>query len=454
MNRSGFPNGAANPQNGLTEGAEKAPERRNRPRKKRWLTAVVAVLAVAALGGFFLRPSDEPDAYMVARARYPEADARASVEEPPDTSALQPFFAQSTQTFLMGEEGKNRVYSPLNAYMALSLLAQVTQGESRQQILSLLGSDSMDALRRQAGAVWNVTWRDDETRTCLLANSLWLDRNITPNRNTMELLARELYTSSYQGEMGSAQFDKALQGWLDEQTGGLLKNQARELRLDSETILALASTVSFRARWHHEFSKGATKSQIFHTPAGDVETDFLCQREDQTYYWGDRFSAVGQPFDGGGAMWFLLPGEGVTPEDLLLDREAADFLFAPDKDGWEKQKNLSVRKAVPKFDVVSRFDLEEGFKELGITRVFDPAQSDFTPITADLPLAITQADHAARVVIDEDGCTAAAYTVMIASGAPPPSDGQADFVLDRPFLFCVTMGSGLPLFVGVVNNPR
>ena len=28
-----------------------------------------------------------------------------------------------------------------------------------------------------------------------------------------------------------------------------------------------------------------------------------------------------------------------------------------------------------------------------------------------------------------------------------------DFVLDRPFLFVVTNGAGLPLFVGVVNHP-
>jgi len=28
-----------------------------------------------------------------------------------------------------------------------------------------------------------------------------------------------------------------------------------------------------------------------------------------------------------------------------------------------------------------------------------------------------------------------------------------DFVLDRPFLFCITGDSGLPLFVGIVNCP-
>jgi len=34
----------------------------------------------------------------------------------------------------------------------------------------------------------------------------------------------------------------------------------------------------------------------------------------------------------------------------------------------------------------------------------------------------------------------------------PPKD-EVDFVLDRPFLFVLTGTDGMPLFVGVVNDP-
>ena len=62
-------------------------------------------------------------------------------------------------------------------------------------------------------------------------------------------------------------------------------------------------------------------------------------------------------------------------------------------------------------------------------------------------------DHAARVAIDEEGVTAAAYTVMPAPGAAMPPDEEVDFVLDKPFLFAITSETGLPLFMGVVQNP-
>ena len=153
-------------------------------------------------------------------------------------------------------------------------------------------------------------------------------------------------------------------------------------------------------------------------------------------------------------MWFLLPDEGVSPEELLSDGEAMDFLFTADKYEWENQKYLIVNKSIPKFDVASQFDLIDGLKELGITDIFDPARSNFTPMTAGMDgIFLSKADHAARVVIDEEGCTAAAFTVMTDVGFGGPPDDEVDFVLDRPFIFCITGDSGLPLFVGIVNSP-
>lgn len=419
--------------------------------KRRWLGAVAAVLAVAIAAGAFLRPGGGLTAYAIAQAQYPETAQR---QELGDTSALEGFFARSAQTFLTQEPGENRVYSPLNVYMALSMLAQLTDGDSRGQILELLGSEDMDGLRRQAGSVWHASYRNDKTAVTILASSLWLNQNVKFNQDTMDILARDFYASSYAGRMGSTELNQALQGWLNEQTRGLLKEQAGNIELDPSTILALATTLYFKAPWADDFAKDKTTPQTFHAPAGNMETDFMYQRRSGTYYWGDKFAAVSQPFMEGGVMWFLLPDEGVSPEELLADGEAAEFLFAVNKYEWKNQKYLIVNKAIPKFDVSSQFDLGEGLKALGVTDVYDPAVSDFTPMTADVdgPITLSMANHAARVVIDEEGCTAAAFTVAALGGAAAP-DGEVDFVLDRPFLFCVTGDSGLPLFVGVVNSP-
>lgn len=472
MNADNIFDGVTDIRDDLVDGANKPQKNKKHYIKKKWMGVVAAVLALAILGGIFLRP-DGKNACVIAKAEYPKMPPYPSGEyneaahdawweavrnqrrDLGDISPLQSFFAKSSRIFLSGGEGENRVYSPLNVYMALAMLAQLTDGESRGQILDLLGSDSMDALRRQAGDVWNANYQDDGALTSILASSLWLREGVDFRQDTMDILAKDFYASSYQGEMGSEQFNKALQDWLCEQTGGLLKEQAGNIELDRDTILALAATVYFKAKWYNEFSPEKTTPQTFHTPSGDVETDFMHQRDTGTYFFGDGFCAVGQSFAEGGTMWFLLPDEGLSPEELLLDGEATDFLFTVNQYGWEKQKYLIVNKSIPKFDVSSQFDLGEGLQALGVTDVFDPAVSDFTPMTTDVevPVVLSTADHAARVVIDEEGCTAAAFTVMATAGGAEPPDEEVDFVLDRPFLFCITGNSGLPMFIGVVNCP-
>ncbi len=469
--------------NGITDIRDELASRSNaaskkrlfRSPQKRWPKAAAVVLVAAILAGIFLRPGSRLTAYAIAQARYPEMtpypsgpaqlaeplydawwkDVKAQRRDLGDITPLKDFSLRSARTFLTGAEGENRVYSPLNVYMALSMLAQLTDGESREQILTLLGSDSMDALRKQASDVWNSSYRDDGIVTSILANSLWLDKDIHFDQDTMDLLARDFYASSYRGKMGSASFNNALQSWLNEQTGGLLEEQSGNISLDSDTILALASTVYFRARWDNEFSKENTTPQTFHTPSGDVETDFMHQRDGQSYYWGNHFTAVNQSFEESGTMWFLLPDEGISPEELLSDRQAMDFLFTANRYEWENQKFLFVKKSIPKFNVASQFDLGEGLQALGVTDVFDPALSDFTPMTTDVsvPVTLSRSSHAARVVIDEEGCTATAFTVMQGDGAAALPDEEVGFVLNRPFLFCIFRGD-LPLFVGIVNYPH
>ena len=362
-----------------------------------------------------------------------QADRRKQTDQPEGyTDVLDGYLRAVIPQLLTGNSGENKVCSPINLYIALAMLAEVTDGESREQILALLGSGDVDALRAEAAAVWNANYCDDGAVTSILANSLWLSDKISFKQETMDALARYYYASSFRGEMGSAAFDKALQDWIDQQTGGLLKEQASGLTMDQETILALASTIYFRAKWNGEFSEANTVPD--------------------TYYWSDRFSAVSKPLENSGAMWFLLPDEGVAPEELLADEPTMDFLLSGGESA--ESKYLIVNLALPKFDTASDLDLADSLKALGITDVFDPAVSDFSPMTDDTAAYLSQAKHAARVTVDEEGVTAAAYTVMMACGEAAPPEEEVDFVLNRPFVFAITGTDGLPLFVGIVHQPQ
>ncbi len=396
----------------------------------------------------------DSEAYMAAWEAWQKSLQAQQEQAEGDVEGLESFFARSTRQFLGGSAEENRVYSPLNLYMALAMLAETTEGQSRQQVLDLLGTDSLESLREQAAALWNGSYCDDGVTTSVLANSLWLNQSIPYNQTTMEALAEHYYASSFQGEMGSEAYNQALRDWINQQTGGLLEEQAGGLSMSPDTLLALASSVYFKAGWSQAISQ--TEADVFYGPDAELTCDFMRQSDQQSLYWGDQFTAVSKAFvEGGGRMWFLLPDSGVSPEELLEDSQAMAFLLSGGD--WENQEYRTVNLSVPKFDIASQTDLIPGLQALGVQDVFDSARSDFSPVS-DAPemerAAVTQAQQAARVTIDEEGCEAAAYTAMMVEEVSALEPGEeVNFILNRPFLFAITGEDGLPLFVGIVNHP-
>ena len=365
---------------------------------------------------------------------------------------LDSFFTESIRQVLADPQGQNKICSPVNVYMALGMLAEVTDAESREQVLTLLGTDNVENLRTQANMIWNANYMNDGINTSVLASSLWLNEDVNFVQPTLDTLAQNYYASTYQGVMGSDELNHALQSWLDEQTGGLLGEEASNVSLEPNTVMALATTINFHAKWSSEFHEEATQRSVFHGADGDIDCDFM--HEDQTsYYWGEKFSAVSKHLENDSDMWFILPDEDVSADELLQDEQVMKFILS-DKYEWENNEYVTVHLSVPKFDVSSDMDLISDLKALGVTDVFDPAISDFTPMTLDVgEICLSQAKHAVRVKIDEEGCTAASYTVMAAVAAGLPPEEEMDFVLDRPFIFVITGMGEMPLFIGVVNQP-
>ena len=365
--------------------------------------------------------------------------------------SLTEFFQRSIREFLQGDG--NTAYSPLNVYMTMAMLAETTGGNSRQQILDLFGLNSLAVLRKQASYVWNAHYCADGQTDLLLGNALWLDDAYTFKQDAADLLANHYYASSYHGDLGTEEMNKLLQTWLNDNTGGLLKDQAENVQLSPYAAFALTSTVYFTAAWEDEFFPTNTKEAVFHSPDGDISAPFM-NKTMYSYmcYWSDNFTALALELSGNNHMWLILPDEGYTVADIL---ESEDYMQMTLKPGaWKNKKQYKVNLSLPKFDVSDQKDLIEGMKAMGVTDIFDEKLSDFSPITDTPNLIVRMINHAARVAIDEKGCVGAAFTV--AESGPtsvPMNPNEIDFVLDRPFLFMVSSRDNLPLFAGVVNHP-
>ena len=122
---------------------------------------------------------------------------------------------------------------------------------------------------------------------------------------------------------------------------------------------------------------------------------------------------------------------------------------------WEKYKSLPVAvKASGWYMLCNIIQNGLGFITLPIfTRILTTEEAaQLADIDCILVLGC-QVKHATRISIDEKGVTAAAFTLIIRCGAAPPPEDEVDFVLDRPFMFCIESEDDLPLFTGIVNEP-
>lgn len=225
---------------------------RRKHRRPLWMGLIaVAVVAAVVVGNLFWKEEKPvmPTAQAVSLAVYPETAvcpyllgsgpengermkpwlndrvARATCSKQYQ-GALDGFLATTIPQLLAGHEGQNRMYSPLSLYMSLAMLAEITDGESREQVLGLLGAPDLETLRLQAQAVWKANYVNDGASTRILATSLWLSEDVDFVQKTMDRLAETYHTSSYQVEMGTQGTNQALREWIIEQTGGLLQEQA------------------------------------------------------------------------------------------------------------------------------------------------------------------------------------------------------------------------------------
>lgn len=381
-------------------------------------------------------------------------DDQNSLHDQPEgyADSLDRFFRESIPVLLSQEE--NAACSPVNIYMALAMLAESASGNSRDEILTLLGAKSIEDLRDQVQDVWTAHYNDDGVNKTLLGNSLWLGGNGNYDMSVVQTLADCYYASVFQGTFGTEAMNNRLRTWLNEQTNGLLSDYVKNESFDPNTVLALASTIYYRANWADEFNEKNNITDKFTTADNKTRrVTYLCRTEAQTYYRGDNFGAISLSLNDGSNMWLVLPDEGSSVCDVLNAGEATKIVLSGGSDAQKSRYNVKLR--LPKFDVGSSADLVEKLRELGITDIFEPSVADFSSIMPTSDAFVEKVTHAARVKIDEEGVEAAAYTLITNNTTCeiPQTLQDLEFYLDRPFLFYITGSDGLPLFVGTVYEP-
>ena len=361
--------------------------------------------------------------------------------------AVSDFAAKSTPLALAGQGGKNAAFSPVSLWAALAMLAPCAQGNSQSQLLSALGVAGQRELTDQVSRLWKGLYTNDGVSSLILSNSVWLNDAQEGEyvQATLDTLGRDYFAGVYTTPMGTAGADQAITDWISKETGGLIGGDGPVVETTPDTLLLLASSLYYKAAWVVPFDASQTQAGDFTTASGETASvDFMHTSQDCSFLRRENYQAAALETQLG-EMFFVLPEEGTSPEELLSD---TSFLSSLSSGAADVQYG-TVEWSVPKFDLSADLDLMSTLKALGITDLLNPDQADLSGLTS-MDTFLTQAEQMTRVSVDEEGVEAAAVTI-IADGKGGAPDETCVMNLNRPFLF-VLRSQGVPLFVGVVNE--
>ena len=111
------------------------------------------------------------DAYSTALEKYQREMQLLGKGDRPDDGAVRRFADRTVGKIFTG--GENTVYSPISLYVALGMLTELTDGETKQQVMDLLGAADAGALRQQIKKLWVSVYQDGDA-VCRLANAAFL----------------------------------------------------------------------------------------------------------------------------------------------------------------------------------------------------------------------------------------------------------------------------------------
>ncbi|MBR6487953.1 MAG: hypothetical protein IKT20_03510, partial [Clostridiales bacterium] len=115
--------------------------------------------------------------FEMAAPVYPESRSLQKTLE--KDYAYAQYYTDITRTVLSDKVGENKVFSPLCMYMSLSMIAETSDGNTRQQILNIMHQPDIESSRESAKSIWLSNYMDNGEDKLLLANSLWTNSGWT-----------------------------------------------------------------------------------------------------------------------------------------------------------------------------------------------------------------------------------------------------------------------------------
>jgi serpin B len=285
-----------------------------------------------------------------------------------------------------------------------------------------------------------------------VVNACWGERTMTFEEPYLDTLATELGAGIHLADFKTQPETErlAINAWVSEETLNRINDLIPPGAIDSLTRAVLVNAIHLKLPWYDPFLASGTVPAIFtKTDGSTVSVPFMNQGGKRSYAEDDATQVVALPLSGGSIDFVVFlpkPTSSLAQLEDSLTPARAQALVA-------SMSSESVVLSLPKFlFTTASVSLRNVLIALGMTDAFGP-NADFSGITKETRLYISDVVHKAMVAVDEHGVEAAAATAVMMAGSSAPTDVK-EMDVNRPFFFGIyDRPTSTWLFLGHVTDP-
>lgn len=335
---------------------------------------------------------------------------------------------------------ENVAISPVSVLVALCLAAELSEGETRQQILTgVFDNQDMDTVKSTVLSLLRKFSNDSVFQT---ANAVYLREKPSSEWNSAISATLKAYGSSRM--FTQSDVPDGLNQWIQKQTEGMIRNCADNRMKDMP--FSLMNAMCFNARWKKIYKDQEVYPETFRN-ADNYYHRVPMMHGEESYGFSTRdYIGFAKPYLGWKYVFMT-----VLPRKKTLDLNEA---VTAGVDFYKLNKSMilaDVQAIFPEFIYDCEEKLEDILSENGLKKLFS-AEAEF-PFLGHGNNIEPDMVHKVHIEVDRTGTKAAALTSYKMGGGLPRKLKQLFIKLDRPFYYAVLHEeTGLPILIGIVNR--
>nr|AAA73954.1 serine protease inhibitor [Cyprinus carpio] len=344
-------------------------------------------------------------------------------------------------------QGKNIFFSPVGISMALSMLAVGAKGSTLSQIYSSLGYSGLKAQQVNEGYEHLIHMLGHSQDTMQLEAGAGVA--IREGFKVVDQFLKDVQ-HYYNSEAFSVDFSKPeiaaeeINQFIAKKTNDKITDMVKDL--DSDMVMMLINYMYFRGKWDKPFEAQLTHKAEFKVDKDTtVQVDMMKRTGRYDIYQDpvNQTTVMMVPYKGNTSMMIVLPDEGKM-------KDVEESICRHHLKNWhDKLFRSSVDLFMPKFSISATSKLNDILTEMGVTDAFSDT-ADFSGMTEELKVKVSQVVHKAVLSVDEKGTEAAAATTIEIM----PMSLPGTVMLNRPFLVLIVEDTTKSiLFMGKITNP-